>query len=267
MLGQVRRVASALVAFALISPSLAASAAEGASAPAATPGASPSLVEPAVARRGVAVIAIGEGASDAAWPVALAVYGDEALRPRLQDRDARVLAGAEPPKDAPKETKELAELRAQVRGDDAASRLLLKEIARRTSTVALVLVWPKSDTLPAPTPAQARLYDAADDAVDPSLHREGNAGWSALVTTLRARYAKADAATPNAASGPNGSATKGELPKGTPAKGGSAILSSPWFWGAIAAAVLGAVVYAASTKASDTSGTSAGSGLRIEWGK
>jgi hypothetical protein len=253
MLGRVRRVASALVALALISPSLAASAAEGASAP------TPAAVEPVVSRRGVAVIAIGEGASDATWPVALAVYGDEALRPRLQDRDARVLAGAEPAKDAPKETKELAELRAQVRGDDTASLLLLREIARRTSTAALVLVWPKSDAASPPTPTQARLYDAADDSVDPSLHREGSAGWSALVTTLRGRYVKPDAA-PSSASG----ATKGELPRASPAKGGSAILSSPWFWGAVAVAVLGAVVMVASSKGSDPSSTG---GLRIEWGK
>jgi hypothetical protein len=267
MLDRVRRVASALVAFALISPSLAASAAEGANAPGVAPGATPSLTEPAVARRGVAVIAIGAGAADAAWPVALAVYGDEALRPRLQDRDARVLAGAEPAKDAPKETRELAELRAQVRGDDAASRLLLKEIARRTATVALVLVWPKGDALeapaPAPVPVQARLYDAADDAVDPTLHREGTAGWSALVTTLRGRYVKPEGGTTTATGTP--ADAKGELPKAPPAKGGSTVLSSPWFWGAIAAAVLGAVVLAASSaKGSDTS---AANGLRIEWGK
>lgn len=263
MLGRVRRVASALVAFALISPSLA-SAAEGASAPAPTAGPAPALVEPAVSRRGVAVVAIGEGAADATWPVALAVYGDEALRPRLKDRDARVLAGAEPPKEAPKETQEFAELRAQVRGDDAASRLMLKEIARRTSTVALVLVWPKSDaSSTAPTPAQARLYDAADDTVDPSLHREGSAGWSALVTTLRGRYAKPDGAAASA-SAPS-TPTKGELPKGTPGKGGSTILSSPWFWGAVAVAVLGAVVMVATS--SSTSDTSSSGGLRVEWGK
>ncbi len=263
MLAPVRLVASGLVALALISPSLVASAAEGVSAP----GAGSAVVEPAVSRRGVAVVAIGEGAADATWPVALAVYGDEALRPRLQDRDARVLAGAEPPKDAPKETRELAELRAQVRGDDAASRLLLKEIARRTATVALVLVWPKSDG-PTPTPTQARLYDAADESVDASLHREGTAGWSPLVTTLRGRYAR-----PVGGAGPDASATTALPTKpapsapgapNPPSRGGSAILSSPWFWSAIAVAVIGAVVVAAS---SGSSSSGSASGLRIEWGK
>ena len=264
MLDRVRRVASALVALALISPSLAASAAGGAAGPGSTGEATPpAAVEPTVSRRGVAVLAIGEGAADATWPVALAVYGDEALRPRLSDRDARVLAGAEPPKDAPKETRELVELRAQVHGDDAASRLLLKEIARRTATVGLVLVWPKIDGA-TPLPTQARLYDAADDAVDPSLHREGSAGWSALVTSLRGRYVKAGAGDAAAgASVAGGAPIKGEPAKPAPSKGGSAILSSPWFWGAIATAVVGAVVLAATAGKDSTTS----SGLRVEWGK
>jgi hypothetical protein len=263
MLEAVRRVASGLCAFALLlSPVVAFAASDATGAPAPLPA---PVSEAKTTRRGVAVIAIGADAADAAWPVALAVYGDEALLPRIDDRDARALAGAEPPKDAPKATKELAELRAQVRGDDTASRLLLKEIARRVGALGLVLVFPKTEA----TPAEARLYDAADDVVEPTLHRETTSGgWSGLVTTLRARYAKsasspANGATSTPTATPSGGESKSIAPA-KPSKSSGSVLGSPWFWGAIGVAVLGAVVVGVAAKGSDSTGTSP---VRVEWGK
>ncbi len=246
MLDRVRGAAVALVVLALIAPSLEAAAAESeATAP---------LVDPATSRRGVGVIAIGDGAADATWPVALAIYGEASLRPRIEDRDARALAGGQLPKDAPKATAELAELRAQVRGDDTASRLLLKEIARRTAAVALVLVWPKTDA----KPTEARIYDAAGDVVEPTLHREGTAGWDALVGTLRGRYAKVEPATT-----PTTTSTATTPGKDGSSGKGSSVLKSPWFWGAVALAVAGAVVWAATS----SRGSAQATGLRVEWGK
>ncbi|HEY2366166.1 MAG TPA: hypothetical protein VGH87_07270, partial [Polyangiaceae bacterium] len=72
--------------------------------------------EPQLKPRGLVVIAT-DGATDAAWPLARAVYGDEMLRPRdVDDAKARVLAGETGSADLA----ELAELRAGVKGDDAA---------------------------------------------------------------------------------------------------------------------------------------------------
>jgi hypothetical protein len=235
----------------VVAASSSASAAPLATAPA------PSLpaLDPASARRGVVVLAIGD-ASDAAWPVALAVYGDGSLRPKIADADARALAGAEPAKDAPKGTRELSELRAQVKGDDAASRLLLAEIARRTAALAVVLVFPKSDA----APAQARVYDAADGAVEATLHRESaSGGWSGLLGTLRGRYAR----TPvDASANATTTATDPKAAAAKPSSGGS-ILKSPWFWGAIGAAVLGGVVIAVAARGGDAQTST----MRVEWSR
>jgi hypothetical protein len=208
-------------------------------------------------RKGLVVVALGEGApaADAAWPVAVAIYGDAALRPKLVDRDARVLAGASPASDAPKATVELADLRAKVHGDDVASRALLGEIARRTGARGLVLVTAATAT----TAAQAQLYDAADDRVEPTLFRADPAAksggpWSSLVSSMHARFA------PDA---PSSSVATGEVPK-APEEGRSSFASSPWFWGALGAAVVAGIVVYAATR--DT-GQGESPPVRIEWGK
>lgn len=267
MLDRVRRVACLCVGLSLGSISTAASASEAAvsssaevtSGPPAAPAMPAALVEPTAVRRGVVVLAVGEGGADAAWPVALAVYGDEALRPRLADRDARALAGEALAKDAPKETRELAELRAQVKGDDAASRLLLKEIARRTTALAVVLVFAPTDA----APAQARIYDAADDAIDATLHRAGTSGWGGLVATARGRYAARGATSGAGANGALAAPAKG-TPGGARAGGeAGSILRSPWFWGAIGAAVVGGAVIAFAASGSGAQTTT----MRVEWSR
>ncbi|MGZ6084325.1 MAG: hypothetical protein ACXWUE_12710 [Polyangiales bacterium] len=199
-------------------------------------------------RKGIAVVGIGESPSDAAWPVALAIYGDAALRPKLSDAAARALAGETDP-NAPADAKELAALRAQVKGDDPASRVLLAEIARRASVRAVVLVFPAPDA----DAIEVRVYDAADDAVSSTRHRREKGSWSPLATVLSAKYA-AKPVLP---------ATSPPAPKKEEPKGGT-FLSSPWFWGALGAAAAAGVAAYLITR---DNGSTDAPPVRIEWGK
>lgn len=219
-----------------------------------------SLTTPSL-RKGVVVIADADASADATWPVALSIYGDVALRPRVIDRDARALAGAPPDEKQPIETRELFDLRAKVKGDDVAARALLAELARRTGARAIVIVHAPTSA----TPTTAQLYDAADDRVEPTLFRadllkSGEGGWTSLLAALHGRYGGGSANGANAT--PSSSTTATTSTAGDASKASSSFVSSPWFWGAIgAAAVLGAVFYAATR---DT-GQGAPSPVRIEW--
>lgn len=207
------------------------------------------------ARKGVVVVGVGDAPSEASWPVALAIYGDASLRPKLGDRAARTLAGEPVTADAPKDLADLAALRAQVKGDDAASRALLAEIARRTGARAIALVFP-GDAQSGP---EVRIYDAADDVVEATRHRRenGNKPWGPLTAMLGGRYAPAAAAKsaePEKAPAP---ATKDT------GKSGGGFLSSPWFWGALGAAALaGLAAYALSRDNGSSSPT-----VHVDWSK
>lgn len=90
------------------------------------------------------MVAVGEGATEAARPLAHEVYRDEALRPAIDDATARVLIGEPLPNEAPPKLAELAEIRASIArsGSDAAARRLLASIgegarARIVVTVAM----------------------------------------------------------------------------------------------------------------------------------
>ncbi|GAC1361265.1 MAG: hypothetical protein NVSMB47_13660 [Polyangiales bacterium] len=207
-------------------------------------------------RRGVTVVGVGLAPADATWPVASAVYADATLRPRLEDRDARVLAGAGPEPGAPPTTTDLAALRAQLAGDDVGSRALLAEVARRTGARAIVLVAAPGNEGGL---VSARIWDAADDRLDATLFR---APWTTLVDTLRARYAAAPPPSASASHAPDLS------PRPTDERGaaseGSGTFSSVWFWSALGgAAVLGALVYVATRDQNQPSPAP----VRIEWGK
>ncbi len=209
----------------------------------------PSTSTPAP-RKGVVVVAVGAvgDAADAAWPVASAVYADGAVRGKIVDRDARVLAGGKLPDDASDDLKELAELRAKVAGDDAASRAVLKEIARRTSTLAVVVVFPTQGDVP----SHARVYDAADDRMAATEHKaeKGSSPWAPLVSALHAKYASEPAKAPPPKDAPK--------PKEEPSR---SFWSSPWFWGAVGAAVAGAAVAYAVTRDSGNQTTP----VRVDW--
>jgi len=89
--------------------------------------------------QGVAVVASG-AARDDAFALARAVYASS-LRPRgLDELRARILAGDPAPPTATKDVRDLAELRAGVAGEDAASRRLLAAIAQQLDVQALLVV-------------------------------------------------------------------------------------------------------------------------------
>lgn len=190
--------------------------------------------------RGLAVLAL-EGAKDAAWPLARAIYARPDLRPPLDDAHARVLAGEAPAAGAPAELGELAELRGAVKGDDAPSRQLLSGIADRLAVRGVVVVW-------SGPPVQARVFvrdaggagtfDAARYAPD-----EGTDAWGAAVTSLGRAFGAPPPAprrtpAPAAASVAMKPAVTPEPPK--------KFYESAWFWGAIGAALFagGAVWFA-----------------------
>ncbi|GAC1571473.1 MAG: hypothetical protein NVS3B20_23880 [Polyangiales bacterium] len=235
--------------------------------------------------------------SDAAWPVARAVYGDEALRPSLHDRDARVLAGASPASEAPTSTKELAALRQKIApnasSDDLISRVILREIAQRTGCLAVVVVYPAKASVTPVTPlarrgegndgndgpqavddreaTETRIYDAAADSIEathyrgessPGSAREANS-WAKLVVYLHGRYART--ASARETSTPKITSVQSAKPtdeKSQHSSRGGSFFSSPWFWGALGGAAGGAVLtYALTRDAGSTPPV-----VRLDWG-
>jgi hypothetical protein len=190
--------------------------------------------------RGVAVVAT-DGATDATWPLARAIYADEMLRPRdIDDARARVLAGEAGTPDLV----ELAELRAGVKGDDAASRQVLVALAEKLHVAGVVIVL-------AGTPPSARLFDADTKTFDAAHYAPEKSGdWSGAVKSLERWY------LPSAA--PLVTAVPKEpepiAPKDQPKEKSKAFYESPWFWVAIGTALLigGGVLIATNIQTSDT---------------
>ncbi len=210
------------------------------------PLATSSVPEPS--RNGVVVVGIGAAVSDAAWPVAKAVYGDASLRPGVADREARALAGDAVPNDAPPAVRELGELRGKLGGaDDVTTRVLLAEIARRTRARGVAVV-----TVAADGATEVRVYDAAEDRVESTRHRsEPNGGWTPFVGALHTRYPK-----------PAGETTVATAPTPPDSKSSGSFLSSPWFWVAIGAATVGGVAAYALTRDDGTVPP-----VRVDWSR
>jgi hypothetical protein len=203
---------------------------------------------PVPAAVGVIVIAL-PGATDATWPLARAIYGDESVRPTSMDEPrARILCGeAAPPNGAP-ELRDLSETVASLRGDDAPSRAMLADIASRFSVRAVVVV--RADAgrpsarvfLP-----DTRTFDAVTYAPDdgPSL------SWSAAIRHLVRTFGTIHAAVLTTL------ATPATLPTLATHDGPAApprqreFYESGWFWGALgAAAFAGGTVFLATRDSS-----------------
>jgi hypothetical protein len=231
--------------------------------------------------RGVAVVATN-GARDEAFALARAVYASRLRPPSLDEVRARVLAGDPPPANATRALVELAEVRAAARGDDAASRQLLAGLGKQVGAAALLVVFVEPAAPPAegdagataagpdggaateadaaapssaPAPSSrvvARLFlvDSADfDAAryEPD-GRHGAEGWRATVASLEQRFPQREAAPAAATSPPPVTVRTEEKHESKP------FYASPWFWGALGAAVLvgGAFYFASRDNESDT---------------
>lgn len=252
----------AAVAPARAQPAAAASGAPSPSAPqpaaAPTPAAAPA---PRAAGRGAVVVALGDGATDAARALAREVYADPALRPAIDEPTAQVLAGGTVPADAPAIIRDRAALRASLAPDLAspATRRALESVAAELGAAAVIAVVRGVDGEPR---ARVVLAGAADGAplelvgrVDPT----GAPTWPSALLALRGVMVPPSSPAPPAAArpprapssappGPGAAASRpGAAPAAPPppAEESSEFYERPWFWvalGAFAAAGLTALV-------------------------
>ncbi len=178
--------------------------------------------------------ASGPSSGSAAWRLAQAVYADDTLRPDVDEAHARVLAGEAPAAAGSPDLRELAELRAGVNGDDAASRQLLHAISASLKVRAILVVRSLQDQVPT-----ARVYLAPDNVFDAAQYLP-DAGtkesWTGAVQSLHRAFGGAGTITTPAA------AIRGSLSKPKPAESSAhtPFYASPWFWGALGAAAFGA---------------------------
>jgi hypothetical protein len=194
---------------------------------------------------GLGVVAY-PGAADFAWPLAEAVYGEPSLRPKSMDEaTARVLCGEAPPTSSATPLRDLAAAVGALRGEDAPSRILLVEIARRASVRALVTVrMAEGHPLARVFLPETSTFDAAIFAPDdaPQL------AWSGAVKSLARSYETQalSSALPPARPAPP-LATHETPQKSSDAATSRPFYASAWFWGALGAAVLvgGGVYFAA----------------------
>ena len=210
-------------------------------------------------RQGIAVLGMG-AAKDEAYTLARAVYGSS-LRPRnLDEIRARVLAGDPPPSLSSKEVRELSELRASIKDDDAASRRVLASIAKDLNVNALLVVKVETTQQPADEDAgteakttSARLFLADPGEFDaarysPEAGLDGPAAWRPTVASLERRFpgAPAPASSAVVAEKPAPTMRPDEAPTSKP------FYASAWFWGAIGGAVLiGGIFFVASQDTAD----------------
>jgi len=226
------------------------------------------------AGQGVAVLAM-PGARDEAFTLARAVYGSRLRPASLDEVRARVLAGDPPPANASRELRELAEVRASVRGDDAASRKLLAGIGREVGAQALLVVRIEetkaaepepaaadAGAAPAESPADAGAAVAPEPArtapkklvlarlllvdgaeLDPAQYSpDPEGGWKGTIASLERRFPAPDRVTPSPAAT---QAVPAQLPVGE--EKSRPFYTSGWFWAALGgAALLGGAFYVAS---------------------
>ena len=226
-------------------PAAPAPAPASASAPGSAP--VPALAPaPAPAPAGLAVVAL-PGATSAAWPLAQAVYADTAVRPvAVDEAHARVLCGEAPAADAPADLRDLAESVAAIHGDDAPSRLILDDLAKRFDLRGVVVVRTDAGH---PTARvfipEGRTFDAATYAPDEA----SGLAWSAAERSLARAFGPGAGSTAAPALATRDLPVR-EAPKKEPSHG-TPFYESGWFWGAIGAAALaGGAAYLATRDSS-----------------
>ena len=212
---------------------------------------------PAPAGRGAVVVAIGSDAQAAAKPLAREIYRDEVLRPGLDDRAARVLAGEPAAPDAPAKERELAEVRsALTTNDDAPSRRLIASLGVEQKAEIVVAV---SMAEGRPVARVLRVGTARYEPIElgPTIERN-EAGeirytWPGAAATLRKLVVVPVARSPQPLA-PKQTSTPA-LPKAEEPARKKPFYRSAWFWGPLGAVVAaGAAVLIASKVTEDSSG-------------
>ncbi|MGD0677030.1 MAG: hypothetical protein ABSC94_16565 [Polyangiaceae bacterium] len=204
--------------------------------PVAAVGVAAAEAAPASLAQGVAVVA-GPATTDAAWPLAQAVYADAALRATdLDEAHARVLCGEPAAPGAPAELRDLADTVAAIRGEDPPSRAILADLAHRFAVSAVVVVrFEGGQPIARVFLAQTRDFDAATYSPDPGP----TLAWSGAVHSLGRSLGSLS---------PSGQAARlalRDVPRPTRGTEARPFYGSPWFWSAIglAAAAAGATYF------------------------
>jgi hypothetical protein len=221
---------------------VAATAASALADPPASPPSAAAPTAPPAATDGLAVVALA-GATDAAWPLASAIYAATSLRPvRLDEAHAHVLCGEAAPAGAPVDVRDVADMVASLHGDDAPSRALLGDIARRFAVRGVVVV-----RVDARGP-EARVFLADSASFDAASYAPDSgslSSWSAATRSLVRAFGtgvsagREAAAPPSAVRAPALATHREPEVAGTPRRPRE-FYESGWFWGAVGAAAFGA---------------------------
>ena len=223
--------------------------------------------------RGVVVVAVGDDATPAARPLALAVYRDAGLRPAVDDATARILVGEPAAEDAAPKLKDLAALRASLaRPTDAAgegdpavtgevvTRRLLASMGGEAHAALVVAV-----TMRAGRPSARALrvatsaYEGVEIGATASTAADGTVSftWPGAVLTLHTLLPQESAAPARAAAAPRKAVSKAPPARDTSDKPKDRSLwSSPWFWVGLGAVVAtGVTVFVVTNEVKDDGGT------------
>ena len=180
--------------------------------------------------KGVAVLVLGDPQLGAVtWGLAHDVYASPALLPSgITEARARSLVGQTAAATTP-DTKELLELRDGVHDEGAVSRRVLTAIASSTHAAAVAVV----RATEAPDHVQIRLYLVDRGAFDVTLYDgdPSDPAWRTdVVHALERRF------DPQAK--PAAPAKVVAVKRSETTAGSHPFYKSPWFWGAVGAAVL-----------------------------
>ena len=191
---------------------------------------------PAAAPAGAIVVAVGPSASEPARALAHDVYRDGVLRPGIDDRTARVLAGEAPPPDAPAALRELAELVASVAaaGSEVVSRRLLSSLGSEHRAALVVTVAMQGDR---PVAKVLRVSSSSFErlelggSIETSPEGSRRFLWPGATESLRGFLAPKPAPAKPAPIKPVPARTPAPAPPDTAAR---PFWQSPWFWGPLA---------------------------------
>jgi hypothetical protein len=220
-------------------------------------------VEPARARVGAVVVALGDDAAAAAAPLARTIYKEAALQPSIDDATARVLIGEPLPESPPAKLRDLAELRAGIprSADDVASRRLLASIGADLGAAAVVVVSIEDGKPIArviqvasasyegvvitatvePAPAATITWPGAVKVLTGILGASSASPRGAPTAAPRGKTA----AGPRAPASKSSKSSKDVLSDAGPKKDSAIdLVKSPWFWGGLGAvATVGVTIF------------------------